>query len=162
MSTFLKYETIKKGESKSKGHEGDKGWIEIGSFHFGCSRTISTAVGSGGKRESSSPSVTEVIISKVTDSTSPLLLQEALIGKASTAKIDVVQTGPDQLNTFLEITLTNAMVSQYSISGGGERPTESITLDFTKIEFKYTPFDDAHKAGTAVPVTYDLTTAINK
>lgn len=162
MTAFLKYDAIKTGESQTKGHEGSKGWIEIGSVQFGCGRSISMTVGSSSKREAGAPNISELTITKMMDSTSPLFFQETLIGKATTAKIDLVETGSDQLNTFLEITLTNAMVSSYSVSSGGDRPSESISISFTKIEYKYTPYDDAHKAGTAVPVAYDLTTATNK
>jgi type VI secretion system secreted protein Hcp len=162
MAAYLKFDAVKKGESKAKGHEGDKGWIEVGSVQFGVGRGISTKVGTSSKREASAPHVSEVVLTKFMDSTSPLLFQEALIGKACTAKIDLVETGSDQLNTYLEMTLTNAMISGYSVSSGGDRPSESFTINFTKIEYKYTPYDDQHKAGTAVPVTYDLTTATNK
>jgi type VI secretion system secreted protein Hcp len=162
MAAYLKYDAIKKGESKAKGHEGDKGWIEIGSVQFGVGRGISTPVGTSSKREASAPSISEITITKSMDSTSPLFFQEAVIGKAVTAKVDLVETGSDQLNTYLEVTLTNAMISGYSVSSGGDRPSESISINFTKIEYKYTPYDDQHKAGTAVPVTYDLLTATNK
>jgi type VI secretion system secreted protein Hcp len=162
MAAYLKYDAVKKGESLAKGHEGSKGWVEVGSIQFGVGRGISTPVGTSSKREASAPNISEVVITKLMDSTSPLFFQEALIGKAVTAKIDLVETGSDQLNTYLEITLTNAMLSGYSVSSGGDRPSESITINFTKIEYKYTPYDDQHKAGTAVPVTYDLTTATNK
>jgi type VI secretion system secreted protein Hcp len=161
MAAYLQYCAIKKGESKAKGHEGSKGWIEVGSVQFGVGRGINTRVGTSSKREASAPHVSE-IITKLMDSTSPLLFQEGLIGKACTAKIDLVETGSDQLNTCLELTLTNAMISGYSVSSGGDRPSESISINFSKIEYKYTPYDDQHKAGTAVPVTYDLITATNK
>jgi type VI secretion system secreted protein Hcp len=162
MAAYLKYEAIKKGESLAKEHEGSKGWIEIGSIQLGCGRSISTPVGSSSKREADAPTVSELMISKYLDSSSPLFFQESLIGQACTAKIDLVETGADYLNTYLEITLTNAMISGYSVSSGGGRPSENISLNFTKIEYKYTPFNDQHKPGSAVPVTYDLTAAANK
>jgi len=40
----------------------------------------------------------------------------------------------------------------------GSNVNGGLSLNFSKIEYKYTPFDDKHKAGTPVPVTYDLTT----
>src|SRR3954465_262773 len=114
MAAYLTYAAISKGESQAKGHEGSKGWIEVGSIQFGVGRGISTPVGTSSKREASAPSVSEVVVTKMMDSTSPLFFQESLIGKAVTAKIDLVETGSDQLNTFLEITMTNAMISGYS------------------------------------------------
>ena len=156
MAAYLQYKPALdgKGESKAKGHEK---WIEVGSVQLGVGRAISSPTGTSSKREASAPSVSEVTLTKLMDSTSPLLFQEACIGKACKAQVDLVETGSDQLNTYLEITLTNAMISGYSVSSGGDRPSESISINFTKIEYKYTPFDDQHKAGTPVPVTYDLT-----
>jgi type VI secretion system secreted protein Hcp len=48
------------------------------------------------------------------------------------------------------------MLSGYSVSSGGDKPTESISLNFTKIETKITPQKDDGTPGTAYPVTYDL------
>jgi type VI secretion system secreted protein Hcp len=162
MAAYIKYDAIKKGESLAEGHKGSDGWVEVGSVQFGCGRGISSPVGTSSKREASAPNISEVVVTKLMDSTSPLFFQEALIGKAVKAQIDLVETGSDQLNTYLEITLTNSMISGYSVSSGGDRPSESITINFTKIEYKYTPYDDQHKAGTPVPVTYDLASAQNK
>jgi type VI secretion system secreted protein Hcp len=162
MAAYLKYAAIPTGESKAKGHEGSKGWIEVGSVQFGVGRGISTPVGTSSKREASAPNISEVVVTKMMDSTSPLFFQEACIGKACTAQVDLVETGSDQLNTYLECIMTNAMISGYSVSSGGDRPSESLSINFTKIEYKYTPYDDQHKAGKPVPVTYDLLTATNK
>jgi type VI secretion system secreted protein Hcp len=159
MAAYLKLDAIKKGESKAKGHEGSKGWIEVGSIQFGAGRSISTPVGMSSKREASAPNVSEITMTKLMDSTSPLIYQEVLRGVATKGHIDLVETHEDQLETYLMLTLDNCMVSSYTTSSAGDRPTESFSLNFTKIEYKYTPYDDKHKAGTPVPVTYDLTTA---
>ncbi len=158
MPIYMKYEAIKKGESQAKGHEGDKGWIEVQSVQFGASRNIQTPVGQSSKREASAPSISEITITKVQDSTSPLLFQEAVAGKGSKVNIDFCQTQEGKLETYLELTLTNTMVSGYSVSSAGEnhRPVESISLNFTKIEYKTTPFDDKHVAGTPTSTSYDL------
>ena len=42
--------------------------------------------------------------------------------------------------------------------GVWQRDTGTARGHFTKIEYKYTPYDDKHKACTPVSVTYDLTT----
>jgi type VI secretion system secreted protein Hcp len=156
MSAYIKIEAIKKGDANAKGHEGDKGWIDIDSIQFGSNRNIATPVGASSKREASAPSISEIVITKRMDSTSPLLFQESLVGKGGKVEIHLVRTGSDKLETYLEITLTNTLVSGFSVSSGGDRPTESITLNFTKIEFKYTPFDDTHTAGTPTSSSYDL------
>jgi type VI secretion system secreted protein Hcp len=164
MAAYLKYGSEIKGESLAEGHKGSDGWIEIGSVQWGCGRAISTPVGGSSKREASAPSVSEISISKLMDSTSPKLAQEALVGKAVDAMIELVETGEGQLETFLTLKLTNCMISGYSFSSGGGRPSESLTLNFTKIEYTYQGYDDKHKVDTGkkASVTYDLTAAKNK
>ena len=39
---------------------------------------------------------------------------------------------------YLSIELENAMISNYSVSSGGDRPTESLALNFTKITYNNT------------------------
>jgi type VI secretion system secreted protein Hcp len=164
VAAYLKYGPTIKGESLAEGHKGTDGWIEIGSVQWGCGRGISTPVGASAKREASAPSVAEVVVTKMMDSTSPKLCQEALIGKAVEAIVELVETGADKLETFLTMKLTNAMISGYSMSSGGDRPSESITINFTKIEMTYQGYDDQHKVDTSkkAVVIYDLTTAQNK
>lgn len=157
MPIYMKLEHIKKGDSKAKGHEGDKGWIAIESVQFGASRNIRTPVGASSTREASAPSISEIIVTKVLDSASALLFQEALIGKGGKVEIHLTATHAEKLENYLEITLTNVLISNYNASSGGDRPMESLSMNFTKIEMKYTPYDDAHKAGTPTSATYDTT-----
>lgn len=161
MSAFLKMDSIKQGESMAKGHEGSKGWIEIGTFSFSSGRSISSPTGHSGKREASAPTVSEVQITKLQDSTSPLLFQESLVGKPTNVEIDLVETGTSQLEIYCKILLTNAIVSAYNVSSSGDRPTESISLNFTKIEYDYQGYDDSGKAASdkKQTVIYDLATA---
>ncbi|MDA1073591.1 MAG: type VI secretion system tube protein Hcp, partial [Proteobacteria bacterium] len=41
---------------------------------------------------------------------------------------------------YLTVELTDAIVSSYSASSGGDRPSESFSLNFTKIMYKYDAF----------------------
>ena len=164
MAAYLKYGTQIKGESIAEGHKGTDGWIEIHSVQWGCGRGISSPTGGSGKREASAPNISEITVTKHMDSTSPKLAQEALIGKAVAAHIELVETGDAKLETFLTVNLTNTLISGYSFSSGGDRPSESLSLNFTKIEVIYQGYDDQHKVDTnkKAVVTYDLTTAQNK
>jgi type VI secretion system secreted protein Hcp len=164
MAAYLKYGTTIKGESLAEGHKGTDGWIEIGSVQWGVGRGISTPTGGSGKREASAPSVSEITITKLMDSTSALLAQEALIGVAVDATIELVETGEAKLETFLTLKLTNTLISGYSMSSGGGRPSESLSLNFTKIEFTYQGYDDKHKVDSSKKKNfiYDVTAAKNK
>jgi type VI secretion system secreted protein Hcp len=160
MAAYLKYGEIK-GESLAEGHKGSDGWIEVGSVNWGCGRGISTPVGGSGKREASSPSISEITLTKSMDSTSLKLAKEALVGKAVEATIELVETGENKLETYLTLKLTNAMISSYNFSSGGSRPSESLSLNYTKLDYVYQGYDDAGKVDTTKKgnVAYDLTAA---
>lgn len=59
----------------------------------------------------------------------------------------------------MEYVLSDCMISGYRVNSDGERPVEEITLSFTKIEQKYTPYDDDHKASSPISNGYDVAKA---
>jgi type VI secretion system secreted protein Hcp len=155
MAVYLKFEGID-GEVTQSQHEK---WIEIHSFQFGVGRGIGTPTGSSKNRESSSASVSEIVVTKTMDSSSPKLFTESATGtKGKKVEIHFISTGDPGL-TYAQYTLEDTLISGYSLSSGGDRPSESISLNFTKVEFKMTPYDDKNAAGTPITVSYDLATA---
>jgi type VI secretion system secreted protein Hcp len=88
-------------------------------------------------------------------------MQEALVGVGQPCEIHLVETGADKLEIYLTVKLTNCLVSGYSMSSGGDRPSESLSINFTKIEYTYQGYDDQHKVDTSKKQTciYDLATA---
>jgi type VI secretion system secreted protein Hcp len=153
MAIFLKYGSII-GETTQKTHEK---WIEIQSMQFGVGRGISSGVGGGSKREATAPSVSEITLTKTMDIASNLLLKEALGGKAVEAKIELTQTDNSGKHvSYLKYILTNTLISGYSISSGGDRPSESISLNFTKIDSEYLNIDDKFASKTTGHVIYDI------
>lgn len=162
MAAYLKYEgVIPKGESKAEGHKGDAGWIELGSYQFGAGRSISSPTGASSKREASAPTLSEVVCTKLLDSVSPLLFQALVKGLNGKATIESTETHEQKLETYLTWTMENAMVSSYSVSSGGDRPSESFALNFTKLEFKYQGYGDDHKPDSSkkAAVTFDTAQA---
>ncbi len=108
--------------------------FEVQSYQFGVGRGVGTATGASGNREASTPSVSEITLTKNLDQASGGLLKEAFSGAGKAgAVISFVRTDGGGGVTYLEITLTNVMVSGYSMSSGGDRPSESISLNFTKM-----------------------------
>lgn len=149
---FMQYGAIQ-GDVTAQGYAH---FIELSSFQWGVSRAISS-IASGADRESAVPSVGEIKITKSLDSSSPYLFKEALNGQGQTAVIDFLKTGGSgQLQVYLQITLTNTLVSGFSTSSGGDRPTESLSLNFTKIEYKNFTTNADGSSGPSVTVTYDL------
>ena len=153
MTAYMQIDGIN-GDVTAKGHEK---WIAINGFKFGVKRTLSTDPGRIADRESSRPSISEVTLTKRMDQSSPLLFGESCVGKAKPQiKIHVCQTD-SSLNPYAEITLSNAIVSQYQVDShasadeGELYPIETISLSFDKIEVRYTPHDSQNKPQSPIP-----------
>ncbi len=139
-------------------HQEHKNWLDISSLQWGVGRGISTPVGSAKNREASEPSISEVVVTKLMDASSVKLFTEACTGqKGKKVQIHLVSTG-NPGKTYMEYTLENALVSGYSVSTNGDRPSESISFNFTKIETKYTPLGEGNDTGSPVTASYDLAT----
>jgi type VI secretion system secreted protein Hcp len=133
-----------------------KGWIELNSFQFGVSRAVSSGAG-GATRESSAPSISEIVVSKYLDASSPKLYQDSLAGAFDTkVTIKMTSTTKNKVETFLTYELTDCGVSSYSQSSGGDAPVESLSLNFTKIMMTPTPLDKSGQVKKGDVVTYDL------
>jgi type VI secretion system secreted protein Hcp len=154
---YMKYGSVT-GNVTESSHTG---WIELKNFSWGLARAISTVVGSTDDREASAPSVSEVVVSKDNDVASTALMQEALSGFGKTVQIDFARTAKGQLDVYLTLTLTNTMISGYShnCNGGDGRPSESLSLNFSKFEYKFTQMDTDASPGTSATAGYDLSTA---
>jgi len=155
MAIYVKYTSPNiTGGVTTKGYEKQ---FEVSSLQFGIGRGVGSPVGGTTNREATTPSVSEIVVTKNLDEASGALVKEAYSGAGkATAVISFVRTDGGGGVTYLELTLTNVMLSGWSISSGGDRPTESLSLNFTKIETKIIPQNADGTPGTAYPVTYDL------
>lgn len=153
MAIFMKFGTKVKGQVTTEGY---KDMIELSSFQFGVGRAVSSGAG-GQQREGSHPAVSDISITKNYDKASSGLYQDALAGKFDTVvNIYFTTTTNSKLGTYLEYELTACGASSYSLSSGGDNPSESISLNFTKIMVSPSPIDDKGKAVAGAKVTYDL------
>ena len=59
---------------------------------------------------------------------------------------------------YLVIKMTEVMVTAVSTggSGGEDRLTENVTLNFAKVEVTYTPQDKTGKAGDPIPYGWNI------
>ena len=154
MPIFMNYDGIP-GDVESTGHEK---WIEISSFQFGVGRGITSATASAADREATTPSVSEIVVTKVTDSASTGLFRASLFGEGKKVTIDFARTNKDQTDVYLTIELENTLVSGYSASSGGDRPSESVSLNFTKITYKNTAAKAGLDSDNPDIAEYDLST----
>jgi type VI secretion system secreted protein Hcp len=155
MALYMKYNDGKiKGDVTAKGYEN---WIDLGSLQFGVGRGITMGVGSMSNREVSVPSLSEVTVTKMLDPASALLMKEAMAGATGVkVEIAIVRTGNKEIEEVGRYALENVLISGYSISSGGDRPSESISLSYAKIMADLKGSDKENKNGENVKVGYDL------
>ena len=128
---FLEIDGVR-GESVS--HPGA---IELASFQWGVGRGISSPTGGMADRQGSAPSVSEIVITKQTDSASPLLMRACANGvHFPRATIHVRKAGGEQLE-YLVYKLTDVVISSYQSGGHGHGQTDSLTLRFSRIEMEH-------------------------
>jgi type VI secretion system secreted protein Hcp len=153
MAVYMKYGSIKGPVTT----EGFKDWIELQSFQWGVGRAIGTAARGSTSREHSEPSISEIVVTKLTDVASPKLFLDAVAGKLdSKVEVKFTTTTKGKVETFLTYKMENTGVSGYSLSSGGDMPMESLTLNFTKISYTFTGHDPG-VGGSPETVGYDLT-----
>lgn len=158
MAIYLKYADVN-GSSTAQSHEQ---WITCELISWGGGRAIGTPTGSAKNREASMVSISEVVISKSQDNASPELLKRSYVGTdGEDVTIHLTTTSNEGVNTIMELKLTNTLVSGFSVSSGGDRPSESVSMNFTKIKSTFhNQAVEGTEASTPFTVTYDLATAV--
>jgi type VI secretion system secreted protein Hcp len=152
---YLKIDGIK-GESTTNLKEctSPDRCIDLSSVQFGVGRTISTS-GGASDRESSLPSISEITVTKQMDISSVPLFQEALTGKNKNIEIFITENTDGKIRVYAQYKLDSSLVSSYSMSSGGDRPSESISINFEKIETIVTPYSKDGKPLSPFQLCYD-------
>lgn len=156
MAIYMKYGAIN-GDVTT---DGFKDWIELGSCQLGAGRGISSARGSASNREASEPSISEITVTKTWDAkSSSKLFEEAVSGEMDRAvEIHFTSTGAKKQETFFVVKLSETGISGYSLSSGGDKPSESISLNFAKIELVPKIVDPKLGVKDGEKVSFNLTT----
>ena len=149
---FLKLEGID-GESQDKKHKGE---IDILAWSWGASQSGTTHMGSGSG--AGKVSVQDVSVTKYIDSASAALLQHITTGKhIPTGRLLVRKAGDTPLE-YINLSMEDIIITSFQIggSGGEERLTENMTMNFAKYGLYYTP-QKADGSGEADKQTaYDI------
>jgi type VI secretion system secreted protein Hcp len=149
---FIKFDGID-GEATEEKHVK---WIPVESFHWGVSHHVDMV---GSAHSSGKASIEAFSFQKQVDSASPKLALDCCSGEhIKLAELHFSQSTGDRL-VWMSYKFTDVMVSGYSISGsqaGSDRPSESVSVSFSKWEQKYQPTDNKGKLGGAIPAGYDL------
>lgn len=125
-----------KGESLDKGH---KDAIQVLSWSWGMSQSGSTHQGPGGG--SGKVSVQDLSITKYIDKSSPGLMKACCDGTHfGKAQLIVRKAGGTALD-YLIIDMEEVLITSVSTggSGGEDRLTENVTLNFATVKVHYQP-----------------------
>jgi len=154
---FLKLGEIV-GESEEVNH---KQWIEILSWSHGFSQPTTPVRGSTSATTAQANHM-DISFTKYLDCATDAILSTCWRGEQlKAAAIECYRSDGGKTSVkYLEIAMEHVIVSNYSISGGGEDiPMENISLSYGKTTYTYTPAaKKTGDAGAAQPVSHDLIT----
>ena len=130
---FIKIDGVD-GESADKSHKGE---IDVLAWSWGMSQSGTTHMGGGGG--AGKANVQDLSLTKFVDLASSTLMKFCLNGKhIKEAKLVVRKAGEKPLE-YITITMTDVIVTSVSTggSGGEDRLTENVTLNFAEVKYQY-------------------------
>lgn len=138
------------GESRDSNHPNQ---IEVLAWSWGLSNPATA--GTGGTPRSGIVQIQELFITKYLDKSSPVLMLGCSKGTIySTVTLSVRKSGATR--DYLVVTLSDVLVTSISTggSGGEDRLTENLSLNFTKVKLDYY---EQKPDGTynSTPITYN-------
>ena len=143
-----------KGESTLAGH---KGKIELLSFNHGVAMQITGDIGNS-ERTSGRPSHQDFTVVKYLDAASPVLNQACCEGKEfPQAHVIIGRNDGGGVSELMRYTLRGVLISSISVGGGGgDKPVETLTLNYNKIEWSFTPLKPEQGQEESVEGKWDL------
>jgi type VI secretion system secreted protein Hcp len=141
-----------KGESSQSGFEEQ---IAAESLQWGVGRAIGSFT--SGIRETSRPNFSEVVFTKTMDISTNDIIVAMTKGKAlETVTISFVRDDGEVGFNYLTYELSDVFISAYSASSGGNTPSESVSLNFSKIKGTYKKLGADHSDSGENEFEYDL------
>jgi type VI secretion system secreted protein Hcp len=154
---FIKIDSID-GEAQDSKHKKE---IDVISWSWGVSNVGSAHAGGGAG--AGKVNVQDLSFTKWVDSSTPKLTLACCAGKHFKDAVLVVRKAGDKPVEYLKIKMETVLISAVSTGGSEseEKLTENITLNFSKVSLDYVPQDDKGAPGTAIPMTWDISTNSN-
>lgn len=131
---FLKIGDIE-GESRDKEHADE---IDVLAWSWGMSQSGTTHSGGGGG--AGKVNVQDLSITKYVDKSSPNLMRACCNGKHYDEALLTVRKAGENPVEYVKLKLNEVIITSVSTggSGGEDRLTENVTLNFAKFEHIYT------------------------
>jgi len=150
---FMKIDGVE-GESADKnGHAKE---IDVLAWSWGVSNSGSAHIGGGAG--SGKANVQDLSFTKYIDKASPVLFLHCCNGKHYPKALLTVRKAGEKPLEYLTISMTDVMVTAYSTggSGGEDRLTENVTLNFAKVEQVYQAQDKSGAGQGKVEMKWDV------
>jgi type VI secretion system secreted protein Hcp len=149
---FLKLDGIS-GESRDKAHGGS---IDVLAWSWGVSNSGTAHVGGGSG--AGKANVQDLSLTKFIDKSSPDLMLACCNGKHFKKATLIVRKAGEKPLEYLTITMEEVLITSLSTggSGGEDRLTENVTLNFAKIQVDYKEQTPTGAAGATPSMSYDI------
>ncbi|HEX8393367.1 MAG TPA: type VI secretion system tube protein Hcp [Longimicrobium sp.] len=136
---------------------GFTGQIEAMSYSHGVAMQVTGDV-SNTERTSGKPRHQDFMITKYLDKASPLLNQKCCEGTdLGTVLITVGRNDNGSVIPLIVYTLSNAVLSSVNVGGGGgDKPVESLALNYSGIKWDFTAQKEAGGKDGTVAGSWDL------
>ena len=151
---FLVIEGVK-GETRDGTYKDKKG-IDILAWSWGLSNSGSFHSGGGGG--AGKANIQDISVTKYIDAASPNLLKKCASGEHYKEALLVVRKAGGKPLEYIRIKMEEVMVTSVSTggSGGEDRLTENVTLNFSKFNYIYTPQKEDGTGGGDMEFGYDI------
>jgi type VI secretion system secreted protein Hcp len=141
------------GESIDKTHKGE---IEVLAWAWGASQTgtLHTATGGGAGKAN----FQDISFTKYIDKGSPVLLTKLATGAHLNQATLVVRKAGGSPLEYLKLSMHGVLVTSIAAggSGGEDRLTENVTLNFAKFDYEYVQQQPDGTGGGPVIASYDI------
>ena len=151
VDVFLKLGTIK-GESKDSAHPGE---IDILSWSWEIAQT--GTMGHGGGGGAGKANFSDLNIMHTLDKASPVLMASCANGEHIAEGTLVARKAGKGQQEYLILKMTDVLITSVSPSGSSEEPTESVSLQFGKVDLEYKPQKPDGSLDAGLHFKYDIT-----
>jgi len=151
---FLKLEGIK-GEAADHKHKDE---IDVLAWSWGASQSGTTHVGGGSG--AGKANFQDVSVTKYVDKSSHALLKAVAVGQHIKSALLTVRKAGEKPLEYIKLTMKNCLISSVSTggSGGEDRLTENITINFGNFQYEYTPQKADGSGDSVLPFGFDIAT----
>lgn len=141
------------GESKDDAHEND---IDVLAWSWGMSQSGSAHTGGGAG--AGKVNVQDLSFTKYVDKASPNLMLACCNGKHYDKALLTVRKAGENPVEYLKVTMSDLIIASVSTggSGGEDRLTENVTLNFGMVKVEYTPQTDKGAADAVVEMGWNI------